>query len=38
MSLYYFLGHSVFIRFDSIHERQTDGQTNTAWRHIPRLL
>ena len=33
----------IFIRFDMIHERdrridrQTDGRTDTAWRHRPRL-
>jgi len=29
----------MFIRFDMIHERDrhTDGRTDTAWRHSPRL-
>jgi len=29
----------VFINFDRLHERgrPTDGQTDTAWRHSPRL-
>ena len=27
----------MFIRFDTIHETQTHGRTDTAWRHRPRL-